>query len=110
MRGKDRDFTINEIGKVLENQWRNNGMLASTNEVFFFQFQACLGNKERNTNPQVKGGVTSEGEFGSRHVKTVLMDMNKDIFTLAQQKGKWKWLAPTKQQQDTMEAEIKGPM
>ena len=54
--------------------------------------------------------MTSEGEFGSRHVKTVLMDMNKDIFTLAQQKGKWKWLAPTKQQQDTMEAEIKGLM
>ena len=54
--------------------------------------------------------MTSEGEFGSGHVKTVLMDMNKDIFTLAQQKGKWKWLAPTKQQQDTMEAEIKGLM
>ena len=54
--------------------------------------------------------MTSAGEFGSRHVKTVLMDTNKDIFTSAQQKGKWKWLAPTKQQQDTMEAEIKGLM
>ena len=39
MRGKDRDFTINEIGKVLENQWRSNGMLASTNEVFFSNFK-----------------------------------------------------------------------
>ena len=84
-------------------------MLASINEGFF-QFQACPGNKERNTNPEVKGGVTSEGEFGSGHVKTMLMDTNKDIFTSSQQKGKWKWLAPAKQQQDTMEAEIEGPM
>ena len=84
-------------------------MLASTNKGFF-QFQACPGNKERNKNPQVKGGVTSEGEFGSRHVKTILMDTNKGIFTSAQQKGKWKWLAPAKQQQDTMEAKIEGIM
>lgn len=34
-------------------------------------------------NPQVKGGVTSEREFGSWHVKAVLMDTNKDIFTSA---------------------------
>ena len=61
-------------------------------------------------NPQKKGGVTSEGEFGFGHVKTLLMDTNKDIFTSSQQKGKWKWLAPAKQQQDTMEAEIEGPM
>ena len=80
MRGKERDSTTNETGNVLENQWGNAGMLASTNEGFF-QFQAGPGNKERNTNPQEKGGVTCEGEFGSRHVKTVLMDMNKDIFT-----------------------------
>lgn len=33
--------------------------------------------------PQVKGGVTSEGEFGSGPVKAVLMDTKKDIFTLA---------------------------
>ena len=58
-------------------------MLAITNEVFF-QFQACSGNKERNVNPQVRVVVTNEGEFGSGHVKTVLMDMNKDIFTSAQ--------------------------
>ena len=32
-------------------------------------------------NPQVKGGVTSGRELGSGHVKTVLMDMNMDIFT-----------------------------
>ena len=76
----------------------------------FFQFQARLGNKERNTNTQVNGGVTSEGEFGSGHVKTVLMDTNKDIFTLAQQNWNWKWLAPGQQQQDTMEAEIEGLM
>ena len=61
-------------------------------------------------NPQVRVVVTNEGEFGSGHVKTVLMDMNKDIFTSAQQKGKWKWLAPAKQQQDTMEAKIEGIM
>ena len=109
MRGKERDSTTNETSKVMKNQWGNTGMLASTNEGFF-QFQARPGNKGRNMNPQVKGGVTSEGEFGSRHVKTVLMDMNKDIFTLAQPKGKWKWLALAKQQQDTMEAEIEGPM
>lgn len=84
-------------------------MLACTNEGFF-QFQACPGNMERNMNPQVKGGVTSEGEFGSGHVKTVLKDTNKDIFTSAQLKGKWKWLAPAKQQHDTMEAKFKGPM
>ena len=83
-------------------------MLAITNEVFF-QFQVRPGNKERNMNPQLKGGVASEGEFGFGHVKTVLMDMNKDIFTSAQQKGKWKWLASAKQQQDTVEAKIKGP-
>ena len=53
--------------------------------------------------------MTSEGEFGSGHVKIVLMDTNKDISTSAQQKGKWKWLALAKQQQDTMEAKIKGP-
>ena len=41
----------------------------------------------------MEGGVTSEGKFGYGHVKTVLMDMNKDIFTSAQHKGKWKWLA-----------------
>ena len=58
-------------------------MLAITNEIFF-QFQACSGNKERNVNPQVRVVVTNEGEFGSGHVKTVLMDMNKDIFTSAQ--------------------------
>lgn len=52
----------------------------------FFQFCACPGNKERYTNLQVGGGVTGEGEFGYGHVKTVLMDMYKDIFTLAQQK------------------------
>ena len=109
MRGKERDSTRNETGKVLKNQWGNTGMLASTNEGFF-QFQACPRNKERNMNPQKKGGVTSEGEFGSGHVKTLLMDTNKDIFTSSQQKGKWKWLAPAKQQQDTMEAEIEGPM
>ena len=61
-------------------------------------------------NPQVRVVVTNEGEFGSGHVKTVLMDMNKDIFTSAQQKRKWKWLTPAKQQQDTMEAEIEDPM
>ena len=54
--------------------------------------------------------MTREGEFGSGHVKIVLMDTNKDIFTSAQQKGSWKWLAPAKQQQDTMEVEIEGPM
>ena len=59
-------------------------------------------------NPQLKGGVASEGEFGFGHVKTVLMDTNKDIFTSDQQKGKW--LALAKQQQDTMEAEIDSPM
>ena len=58
-------------------------MLASTNEGFF-QFQACPGNKKRNMNPQLKGGVTSEREFGSKHVKTVLVDTIKDIFTSAQ--------------------------
>ena len=84
-------------------------MLASTNEGFF-QFQARPGNKERNMNPQVNGGVTSEGEFGSGNVKTVLMDTNKDIFTSAQQKANWKWLALGQQQQDTMEAEIEDPM
>ena len=109
MRGKERDSTRNETGKVLKNQWGNTGMLASTNKGFF-QFQARPGNKGRNMNSQVKDGVTSEGEFGSGHVKTVLMDMNKDIFTSAQPKGKWKWLAPAKQQQDAMEAEIEGPM
>ena len=56
----------------------------------------------------MEGGVTSEGEFGYGHVKTVLMDVNKDIFTLAQHKGKWKWSAPAKQKQDTMEDEIEG--
>ena len=45
MRGKERDSTTNESGKVLENQWGNTGMLASTNEGFF-QFQARPGNKE----------------------------------------------------------------
>ena len=54
--------------------------------------------------------MTSEGEFGSGYVKTMLMDTNKDILTLAQQKGKWKWLAQAKQQQDTMEAKIESPM
>ena len=54
--------------------------------------------------------MTSEGEFGSGHVKIVLMDTNKDISTSALQKGKWKWLAPAKQQHDTMEAEIECPM
>ena len=82
MRGKE-DSTTNETGKVLENQWENTGMLASTNEGFF-QFQACPRNKGRNTNPQVERGVTSEGEFGYGQVKTVLMDTNKDIFTSAQ--------------------------
>ena len=78
VRGKEKDSTTNETGKVLENQWGNTGMLASTNEGYF-QFQARPGNKERNTNPQVKGGVTSEGEFGYRYVKIVLMDTNKDL-------------------------------
>ena len=32
----------------------------------------------------MKGRVTSEGEFGSGHVKIVLMDVNKGIFTSAQ--------------------------
>ena len=82
MRGKERDSTTNETSKVMKNQWGNTGMLASTNEGFF-QFQACPGNKERNTDPQVEGGVIREGEFGSGHVKTVLMDTNKDIFTSA---------------------------
>ena len=50
MKGKERDFTTNETGKVLENQWGNTGMLASINEGFF-QFQARPGNKERNSNP-----------------------------------------------------------
>ena len=59
MRGNERDSTTNETGKVLENQWGNVDLLASTNEGFF-QFQARLGNKERNTNPQVKGGVEKE--------------------------------------------------
>lgn len=53
---------------------------------FFFQFQARPRNKGTNTNPQVKGGVTCEGEFGSGRVKTLLMDTNKDIFTSAQQR------------------------
>lgn len=83
MRGKERDSTTNETGKVLKNQWGNTGLLASTNEGFF-QFQARPGTKERNTNPQVKGGVTAEGEFGFGHVKIVLIDTNKDIFTSAQ--------------------------
>ena len=109
MRGKERDSTRNETGKVLKNQWGSTNMLASTNEGFF-QFQARLGNKGRKMNPQVKGGVTSDGEFGFGHVKTVLMDMNMGIFTSAHPKGKWKWLAPSKQQQDTMEVEIEGPL
>ena len=109
MRGKERDSTTNETGKVLENKWGNSSMLASTNEGFF-QFQACLGNKERNTDPQVEGRVISEGEFGSGHAKIVLMDTNKDISTSVQLKRKWKWLAPAKQQQDIMEANIEGPM
>ena len=82
--------------------WKTNGEIMvcwqAQMKFFFFQFQACPGNKERNTNPQVEGGVTSEGEFGYGHVKTVLMDMNKDIFTSAQHKGKWKWLAPASSQ------------
>ena len=45
-----RGTTTNETGKVWENQWGNTGMLASTNEGLF-QFQSCLGNKERNTKP-----------------------------------------------------------
>ena len=56
----------------------------STTNEGFYQFQASPGNKERYTNPQVKVGVSGEGEFGSGHGKTVLMDINKDIFTLVQ--------------------------
>ena len=35
VRGKERDSTTNETGKVLENQWGNTGMMVSTNEGFF---------------------------------------------------------------------------
>ena len=52
--------------------------------------------------------MTNEGEFGFGHVKAVLMDTNKDIFTSAQQKGKWKWLAPAKQQQHTMKLRLRA--